>query len=81
MFDLKEGSFINYLPNHPHYLTSGHSSLLNDLITIDYEQLNQIKINKVDRKQLLMSLILYYQLHLAGFGVIRSLEILEEVIA
>ena len=81
LFDLKEGSFINYLPNHPHYLASNHSQLLYELITVDYEQLGQIKINKSDRKQLLLSLIIYYQLHLAGFGEIRSLEILEEVIA
>jgi DNA repair protein RecO (recombination protein O) len=81
LFDLQEGSFINYLPNHSNYLTANHSVLLNNFLISSYESLHLLKIDKQERKNVLKSIIVFYQLHLASFGEIKSYEILEEVIA
>ncbi len=81
LFDLLEGRFISSLPNHQLYLTGQYSILLNDFITAGADTIHQMKIDKNQRKQLLEYLIKFYQLHIASFGEIKSLEILEQVIA
>lgn len=81
VFDLQEGRFVNYLPHHSHYLNSNISAILSKLLFLSYEELTGFRMDKGERKQLLHALILYYQLHIPSFGLIRSLEILEEIIA
>lgn len=81
IFDLQEGRFVDRLPNHPHYLDAEKSSLLNELLNAEYTTLHHLKIDKNQRKQLLQALIKFYQLHITSFGEIKSLEILEQVIA
>ncbi len=81
IFDLQEGNFINTIPKHQHCLNKEQSELLNTFITSNYETINEVKIDKYKRKQLLQSLTLFYQLHIASFGEIKSLGVLEQVIA
>jgi DNA repair protein RecO (recombination protein O) len=79
-FDLREGRFISSLPPHPYYLKPQYSLLLDNLAKSNYEMLHLLKIDKHERKELLQFLILFYQLHLS-FTEIKSLEVLQEVIA
>jgi DNA repair protein RecO (recombination protein O) len=79
-FDLLEGRFISHLPHHPHFLTASQSLLLNETINAGYNTIHLLKIDRVQRKQLLESLILFYQLHIPSFGEIKSIQVLEEVI-
>ena len=79
-FDLQEGSFVGHSPHHPHHLNAIQSNLFGILINAQYDSIHQIKIDKSQRKQLLQALIKYYQLHIASFGEIKSLEILEQVV-
>ncbi|MGQ0827377.1 MAG: DNA repair protein RecO, partial [Bacteroidota bacterium] len=80
IFDLREGSFIQNLPSHPHYLTPPYTIFFNDFLNAGHENCEQIKLSKDQRKQLLMALITFYQLHVTSFGEIKSHSILEEVI-
>lgn len=80
-FDLHEGRFINQIPVHPNFLDQKSSIILDRLIQANYENVQELKIDKMQRKNLLKSLILFYQVHISSFGEIRSLEVLEEVIA
>lgn len=80
VFDLQEGRFVGPLPKHPHYLSMNQSSLLDELINAEYDTIHQLRIDKSQRKQLLQALIKFYQLHIASFGEIKSVEILEQVI-
>jgi DNA repair protein RecO (recombination protein O) len=43
-------------------------------------ELNQIKLNKQKRRQLLHKYMEYYSLHIADFGQIKTLRVLEEVL-
>ena len=80
-FDLQEGCFVNHSLHHSNYLNAISSSLFGELLNAQYDTIHQLKIDKNHRKQLLQALIKYYQLHIASFGEIKSLEILEQVIA
>lgn len=80
VFDLQEGRFTERLPVHSHYLNNAMSLALNKFIEADYSTIQQIPLDKHQRKQLLMALITFYQLHISAFGEIKSLDVLEQVI-
>ncbi|MBA3706116.1 MAG: DNA repair protein RecO [Bacteroidetes bacterium] len=80
IFDLQEGSFNNVTPIHNHYLNPAYSSFLNDFILASPGKYQLIMLNKSERKHLLQTLIIFYQLHVTSFGAIRSHTILEEMV-
>lgn len=80
IFDLHEGRFGSRHPGHSHFLDGQESSLLTELIETTYETFHLLKIDKLQRKNLLQALITFYQLHITFFGEIKSNRILEEVI-
>lgn len=81
IFDLQEGHFTSSLPKHSYYLEGSLSMLLSDFIRGEYGTIQQLKLDKHQRKQLLQALILFYQLHISSFSEINSLEVLEQVIS
>jgi DNA repair protein RecO (recombination protein O) len=78
-FDLKEGCFVSIIPTHRHYLNTELAQPFHQLLTATFENFQTIQLNRLQRKELLQALILYYQLHIDGFGEVKSLSILEEV--
>lgn len=54
-------------------------SLLDQLILADYG--TAISLTKVQRKEILAAVIRYYQIHVESFNELRSLQILQEVLA
>lgn len=81
VFDLQEGRFTGKLPVHSYYLEGNLSALLSDFIQSDYSTIQQLKPDKLQRRELLRSLILFYQLHISTFHEINSLDVLEQVIS
>lgn len=80
-FDLKEGIFTSYLPNHSLVLHEPHTSQWSLILTSNLMNLSAIKIPNADRRILLQKVVDFYQLHLDTIGEIKSLDILEEVLA
>ena len=79
-FDLKDGVFTKYAPNHSLVLHEPHTSQWAILLTSRLITLENVKISNVDRRVLLHKLIDFYRLHIDNVGDIRSCEILEEVL-
>jgi DNA repair protein RecO (recombination protein O) len=52
---------------------------LDALIQADFG--HPIVLHRAERKELLAGMLNYYQLHMENFGEIRSLQILQEVLA
>jgi DNA repair protein RecO (recombination protein O) len=63
------------------YLSASKSKMLNDFVLSSYDTIQHLVLTKVERKQLLQSIILFYQLHINTFGEIKSIEVLEEVLS
>lgn len=78
-FDLQEGCFVDKNPVHFYYLDTSLSCLFSELIRADYATIQQLKIDKQQRKQLIDALIKFYQLHISSFGEIKSHQVLEQV--
>jgi DNA repair protein RecO (recombination protein O) len=78
-FLLREGVFSKYSPADEFSLDQDESELFDSLINIDQERSHEIDITNATRNRMLEIIILYYQMHLIGFGDIKSLEVLNQV--
>lgn len=78
-FDLQEGIFVSGPPPHPHYLNEELSASFNRLIRLNFDQMEFFSPGGINKKILLNKIIEFYRLHIAGFGEIKSLAVLETV--
>jgi DNA repair protein RecO (recombination protein O) len=80
-FDMKNGVFSKYKPDSVLYLSPPHTQNFNKLLNATFERISELKFSNDERRYLLIKLLEYYALHIEGFGIIRSHEILEEVLS
>ena len=73
-FDLLAGQFTNFIPHHPHYTTGDETQLLATFLT------GNTQINRQGRELLLNRLTEFYQIHIEGFGSLKSHHVLKEVL-
>lgn len=82
LFDIQSGVFTPLEPKHAYYVDEDTSKLILDISKLNLlENLDNIKLNKYQRKQLLDVLILFLKLHVENFGSLRSVEILSTILA
>ncbi len=79
VFDLLEGEFVGFSPDHGHSLTGNLAISFDQLLNHTVIDSHEIKLERELRKRLLEQLVFYYQLHLDGLGVIHSHQILKDV--
>lgn len=81
ILDLKEGEFLSGAPDHPHFIEGRPAEIVHELLKVQHPaELDQIKLNKELRRQLLMAFETYYALHLQEFGSLKTLPVLREVL-
>ena len=73
-----EGEFTDTPSLNP-ILTGENLNYFKTFLGINFDGINNIKMNKSNRQELLQSLVLYYELHLQGFRKPKSLAVLNEV--
>ena len=81
VLDLQEGMFISDKPLHPYYLEGLLAKTTSDLLAIPfYNELENISLNRVIRRELIESYLNYLSLHIQDFGEMRSFAILKEIL-
>ncbi|HTM99380.1 MAG TPA: DNA repair protein RecO [Pedobacter sp.] len=80
-FDLQGGEFASLPPIHPYFIEKIDAEYLNQLFNCRFEKLFEIEISNLKRRFLLDKILVYYTLHAASFGQIKSHQILEEVLS
>lgn len=80
-FDMKNAAFVDSIPEHPLFMNNICSRLMFQLMQSSFNEIQHIRINNDDRRQLLMDLIRYYEWHLPGFKGMKSHHVLEEVLS
>jgi DNA repair protein RecO (recombination protein O) len=80
-FDLQEGEFKSLPPLHPYFIEKTAAILFIELFTTPFEKLSEIKIDNITRRLILDKILVYYTLHTASFGEIKSHLVLEEVLS
>lgn len=80
-FDLKNGVFTKELPLHLHFIQGSLVNHFVNLLSCNTETLEQVKLNSLERKELLTKMLEYYHLHIDSLAEIRSHLVLEEVLS
>ncbi|TDS14927.1 DNA repair protein RecO [Sphingobacterium paludis] len=78
-FDLLDGVFCHNLPAHSHVLQEPHTSIFQQLLKTSFEDSQQVRMLKTERKYLLEKVLEFYKLHTENFGSVHSLYIFEEI--
>jgi DNA repair protein RecO (recombination protein O) len=82
ILDLQEGRFINLAPHHPYFLQKEYSYYISQLLKVQHpDELIEVRLNKVMRKDMLFALQNFYALHIQDFGIMKTLPILHEVLS
>lgn len=80
-FDLQDGNFTSLSPIHPYFASADEGNSLMSLLTVSFEKNNTLKFDNAYRRILLDKILIYYTLHTASFGQVKSHQILEEVLS
>lgn len=78
-FDMQNGVFALYKPNHIHFLNPDDSLVFHNLLRMNYENMFNFKFSGKERKNIIHRIVEYYRLHLTNFSEIKSVEILHEI--
>lgn len=81
ILDMQDGVFVPEAPLHPHFLEGQYSYITAQLLKVmqPYE-LDQLPMNHDFRRQLLQAYQVFYALHIADFGAMKTLPVLQEVL-
>ena len=79
--DLQEGNFVKEQPGHPHFLAEENAFVTSEILKIRLpEELEQLKMNHLKRRELLYKYMDYYALHIQDFGQMKTLAVMQEVL-
>jgi len=79
--DLIEGKFTPSQPAHVNFISGAAAMLTAELLNVMHPtELDEIKLNKQMRRELLTRYQQYYSLHFADFGQMKTLAVLQEVL-
>lgn len=79
--NLQEGCFENTQPMHNNFIDGEQALITSHLLKILQPlELEQIKLNKEERRKLLLQYQNYYMLHISDFGQMKTLTVLHEVL-
>jgi DNA repair protein RecO (recombination protein O) len=80
-FDLQEGEFKSMPPAHAYFMDKEDAGHFISLFILPFEKINEIILENNTRRLVLDKILVYYTLHTASFGNIRSHQILEDVLS
>ena len=79
--DLREGTFVNERPSHPHFLEDKQAAVTSELLKVRQPgELRDIKLHHDFRRNLLHAFETYYALHIPDFGTMKTLPVLREIL-
>lgn len=79
--DLMEGNFADHAPAHSYFMTDENALITVELLRMMMPaELEELKMNHLKRRELLLKYIEYYSLHMQDFGQMKTLPVLQEVL-
>lgn len=82
VLDMVEGAFQADVPEHPYYLEGQAAYITSQLLKVmQPSELKQLALNQSMRRRLLQAYQEFYALHIADFGIMKSLPVLQEVLS
>lgn len=80
--DLKEGIFCNNKPSHAEFMQGDAAKITAELLKVmQPEELKELKLNKNIRRELLGYYQIYFAIHIADFGQMKTMKVMQEVLS
>jgi DNA repair protein RecO (recombination protein O) len=79
-FDMIEGNFCSYPPDHMYYFSSPLSDSFSEVLTALNAGIVSIKTDYATRGELLVRMLEYFRIHIPTFGEIKSVQVLSDVL-
>ncbi|GAC1380514.1 MAG: hypothetical protein NVSMB45_03880 [Ginsengibacter sp.] len=82
ILDLQEGFFTFQPPAHGHYLLSNYSYAISEMLkSRTPADIEQIKMNKHMRNEIITQFQFYYAYHIQDFGMMKTLPVLQSILS
>lgn len=82
ILDFDEGMFRSDRPSHPYFVEGQEAYITSQLLKVmQPAELEQLQLNQTTRRKLLQHFQEFYALHIADFGTMKSLPVLQEVLS
>lgn len=78
-FDFRQAEYTSQRPTHAQYVGQEEARFLRTLCRINYRNLAYFRFSQAERKVLLDYIVEYYNIHLQGFGDLKTLPVLHEI--
>lgn len=78
-FDMMNGVFERSQPPHTHFLEGSQAEAFKSIMKLDYDCLNSLPMNRIQRAGVLNNFVEYYKLHLADFHSLHSIEVMHKL--
>jgi DNA repair protein RecO (recombination protein O) len=81
VLDLQEGIFVEEHPHHPHFLEGNYAYITSQLLRVRQPaELSELLLNQDTRRHLLHAYRNFYALHIADFGEMKTLGVMQTII-
>jgi len=77
--DLQDGCFCQEQPAHAHKADPEQAFKIHSLLSSDYNEGQKVALTQSGRRAILQTINDWYRLHLPGFPVLKSMEILYDI--
>lgn len=78
-FDLAQSDYVHYARSNADLINEEEQRFLRQLLRINYRNMHLFVMSRDERCNLLNRIIRYYQIHIQGFGQLKTLDVLHEV--
>lgn len=78
-FDMMNGIFERSQPLHAHFLEGKQAETFKSIMELDYDCLNSLPMNRIQRAGVLTNFVEYYKLHLTDFQSLHSIEVMHKL--
>ncbi|MEO6917063.1 MAG: DNA repair protein RecO C-terminal domain-containing protein, partial [Chitinophagaceae bacterium] len=82
ILDLLNGSFVDHIPDHPHFIDGELSETASHLLKILHpHELENIRLTQKTKGLLLEAVLAFYSLQIPEFGTMRTIPVLREILS
>ncbi len=82
VLDLQDGIFTRDIPPHDHYLVGEEAATTGTILAIQhFEELENLSLNQLKRRRLLLAYLTYLKIHSEGMGDLKSLPVLQQLLS
>lgn len=78
-FDLLNACFTQSVPQHSHFLAPAEASKISLLMRLNYKTMHLCAMSRDERNRCTEVILEYYRLHVPGFPLLRSFDVLKEL--